>query len=541
LDTAPSSKANLTTVAPEPDGRTDLTDDELLGAFNDHSMILALLECAIQAIIGVDSRGRIALANRRAVEMFGFTRRELVGRPVELLLPEAKRAAHSHQRQRFLEQPQIRPMGIGMDLAGRRKDGTEFPVEVGLSHLDMPAGKFAIAFISDISKRKELEDQFLHAQKMEAVGRLATGVAHDFNNMLTVISCYSRMTLDEVLPMDSVRGYAEEILKASDRAAALTNQLLSFSRRRIMRPRPLSVNVVLGQTEKMLRPLIGEDIELVFRFSPETGNIYADPNQIEQVIANLVVNSKDAMPEGGCVTIETENVNLDESYVPTHLGVKPGEYVMIAVSDTGHGMDGETKRRMFEPFFTTKPQGKGTGLGLATVYGAVKQTGGDIWVYSEPGQGTTFKLYFPRVSSEAGSETGAEAQPSTGGTETILLVEDEDSVRNLTLLMLKRLGYRVIPATDGKQGIEIAKAHSGRIDLLLTDMVMPNMSGRQLAEMMKAIHPETAIVFVSGYTEDTVVHQGVLEPGVEFLSKPFSRESLAGKLREAVAAKARKA
>jgi CheY-like chemotaxis protein len=214
---------------------------------------------------------------------------------------------------------------------------------------------------------------------------------------------------------------------------------------------------------------------------------------------------------------------------------------MISVSDTGHGMDGETKRRMFEPFFTTKPQGKGTGLGLATVYGTVKQTGGDIWVYSEPGQGTTLKLYFPRVSSEVGSETGVEAEPSTGGTETILLVEDEDSVRNLTLRMLNQLGYTVIPAADGKQGIEIAKAHSGRIDLLLTDMVMPNMSGRQLAEMVKAIHPETAIVFMSGYTEDTVVHQGVLQPGVEFLSKPFSRESLAGTLREGVAAKARKA
>jgi two-component system cell cycle sensor histidine kinase/response regulator CckA len=528
-------------VEPEPNSQPDLTDDELLGAFNDHSMILALLECALLAIISVDNRGRIALANRLAVEMFGYTRRELVGTPVELLLPAAKRAAHGSQRQRFMEQSQIRPMGIGMDLAGCRKDGTEFPIEIGLSHLDTPAGKFAIAFISDISKRKELEDQLLHAQKLEAVGRLAGGVAHDFNNMLTVISGYNRMILDEVSPMDSVRGYAEEILKASDRAAALTNQLLSFSRRQTMRPRPLSVNVVLVHTEKMLRRLIGEDIELVFRLSPENDNIYADANQIEQVIVNLVVNARDAMPEGGRITIETETVSLDESYVRTHLGVKPGEYVMIAVSDTGHGMDAETKRRMFEPFFTTKPQGKGTGLGLATAYGAVKQTGGDIWVYSEPGQGTTFKLYFPRVSSEAGSETGTEAEPSTGGTETILLVEDEDSVRNLTLRMLNQLGYTVISATDGKQGIEIAKAHSGRIDLLLTDVVMPNISGRQLVEMVKAIHPETAIVFISGYTEDTVVYQGVLQPGVEFLSKPFTRESLAVKLREAVAAKARKA
>ncbi len=364
----------------EPDLQPDLTDEELLGPFNDQKMILALLESATQAIISIDGRGRIVLANRRAVEIFGYTRRELVGARIELLLPESRRAAHGRQRDQYMEHPQTRPMGIGLDLAGRRKDGTEFPVEIGLSYLDMPAGKFAIAFVTDISKRKQLEDQLLHAQKMEAVGRLAGGVAHDFNNMLTVISGYNRMILDEVSPMDPLRGYAEEILKASDRAGALTNQLLSFSRRQIMRPRVINVNTVIEQIEKMLRRLIGEDVELVLDLSSNIGNIHVDPGQIEQMVVNLVVNSRDAMPLGGRITIETEDVFLDESYARTHLGVKPGEFVMIAVSDNGHGMDTETKRRIFEPFFTTKPQGKGTGLGLATVYGTVKQNGGDIWV-----------------------------------------------------------------------------------------------------------------------------------------------------------------
>ena len=266
-------------------------------------------------------------------------------------------------------------------------------------------GLFAIAFVSDISQRKLLEEQLMHAQKMEAVGRLAGGVAHDFNNMLTVISGYNRMIVDELSPVDPLRGYAEEALKAADRAGAITNQLLSFSRRQLMQPRVINVNTVITQTEKMLRRLIGEDIELVLHLAGDAGNIKADPNHIEQAIVNLAVNSRDAMPDGGRITIETANTSLDEHYARTHLGVKPGEFVMIAVSDNGHGMDAATRQHVFEPFFTTKERGKGTGLGLATVYGIVKQTGGDIWVYSEPGSGTTFKLYFPKVADLA-SESG---------------------------------------------------------------------------------------------------------------------------------------
>jgi PAS domain S-box-containing protein len=501
-------------------------------------LVAALLESASQGIVGIDQTGRIVLANKRAEEMFGYSRGELMGMRVELLLPESKRATHGRDRDDFFKRPRARPMGIGMDLLGRRKDGAEFPLEVSLSYVDADDGVFAIAFVSDISQRKHLEEQLLHAQKMEAVGRLAGGVAHDFNNMLTVISGYNRMILDELSPLDPLRGYAEEILKAADRAGALTNQLLAFSRRQIMQPRVVNVNTVVNQTEKMLRRLIGEDIELVLGLDPAVANIRADPGHVEQAIVNLAVNARDAMQLGGRLTIETQNVALDENYAKTHMGVKPGEFVMIAVSDTGHGMDAETRRRIFEPFFTTKEKGKGTGLGLATVYGMVKQTGGDIWVYSEPGRGTTFKLYFPQVFEPVGeSLDGGADQPKRSGGETVLVVEDEKSVRDLTVKMLKQLGYVLLTASSGAEALEISAAHPGPIELLLTDVVMPNMSGRQLADSLVLTRPGTKVLFLSGYTENTVVHHGVLDPGVDFLPKPFSREGLATKLREMFARK----
>jgi PAS domain S-box-containing protein len=360
-------------------------------------MVAALLESASQAILSTDRSGRIVLANPKAAEMFGYPLDELLGAQLEMLLPEANRAAHAHQRADYFHRPRTRPMGIGMDLAARRKDGREFPVEVSLSYIETDEGPFAIAFVNDISQRKHLEEQLFRAQKMDAVGRLAGGVAHDFNNMLTVIQGYTRMILDELSPVDSLRDYAEEIHRAAERAGALTNQLLAFSRHQIIQPRVINVNDVVVRMERMLRHLIGEDIDLTLDLTSDIGKIKADASRIEQAIVNLVVNARDAMPAGGRIMIETSNVALDRNYSQSNTGAQLGPFVMIAVSDTGHGMDAETRRRIFEPFFTTKGGGKGTGLGLATVYGTVKQVGGDIRVYSEPGRGTTFKMYFPRV------------------------------------------------------------------------------------------------------------------------------------------------
>jgi len=503
---------------------------------NSEKMIVALLESASQAILSIDQSGHIILANRRTEEVFGYTREELLGARIEILLPESKRRMHSRNREDYFARPHVRPMGIGMDLAGRHRDGTEFPVEVSLSYVETDDGMFAIAFVSDISQRKRLEEQLLHAQKMEAVGRLAGGVAHDFNNMLTVIGGYNRMILDELSALDPLRGYAEEILKAADRAGAITNQLLAFSRRQIVKPQVLQINMMIAQTDKMLRRLIGEDIHLQLALDHQVGNIRADPGHVEQAIVNLVVNARDAMPQGGRLTIETSNVHLDENYVRTHLGVVPGEFVMVAVSDTGIGMDAETRRHIFEPFFTTKEKGKGTGLGLATVYGIVKQAGGDIWVYSEPGRGSTFKLYFPRVADPISD--GAPGQAEAGvsnGNETILLVEDEQAVRELTLRMLHQLGYKVLTADSGAEAVRLTKMHADEIALLLTDVVMPGMSGRELADDLLASRPTLKVLFLSGYTESTVLHHGVLESGVDFLPKPFSREVLGKKLREILA------
>jgi two-component system, cell cycle sensor histidine kinase and response regulator CckA len=507
---------------------------DILGVLNQSEhLVLALMEAASQAVLATDQTGMLVVANHRAEEMFGYTREELLGARIEMLLPESKRATHVRDRDGYFANPHARPMGIGLDLAARRKDGSEFPVEVSLSYVDTDEGLFAVALVSDISQRKLLEEQLLHAQKMEAVGRLAGGVAHDFNNMLTVISGYNRMILDELSTMDPLRGYAEEILKAADRAGALTNQLLAFSRRQIMRPRVINVNAVMSQSQKMLQRLIGEDVELKVALPSEVGNIRADPGHVAQAIVNLAVNARDAMPLGGRLTIETANVTLDENYAKTHMGVKPGEFVMIAVSDTGYGMDGETRRRVFEPFFTTKEKGKGTGLGLATVYGMVKQTGGDIWVYSEPGQGTTFKLYFPRVSEPVTDPgEGEDGQAVQAAGETVLVVEDEEAVRELTARILRQLGYTILVAGGGKEALEMCAAHKNPIALLVTDVVMPNMSGRQLADKLREERPETRVLYLSGYTENTVVHHGVLDEGVDFLQKPFSREGLAKKIRE---------
>lgn len=387
---------------------------------------------------------------------------------------------------------------------------------------------------TDVTEGKMLEEQLRQAQKMEAVGRLAGGVAHDFNNLLTAIIGYSQIVLGSLGPTDSLRKEVEEILRAGKRASSLTSQLLAFSRRQVLQPVVLDLNLIVGNTVKMLRRLIGEDIHLVTMLSPELGRVKIDPGQIEQVIMNLAVNARDAMPRGGTLTIETSDSTLDDTYAREHININPGPYVMIAVSDTGVGMDAKTQSQIFEPFFTTKGQGLGTGLGLSMVYGIIKQSGGYIWVYSEEGKGTTFKIYLPRVEEAADSPLQRdESDYLPRGTETILLVEDEQAVRDLSARILRELGYTVIEASNGEEAMLIsAQRATGDIQLLLTDVVMPQMSGKLLTDMIKMTRPGIRILFSSGYTDNALVHHGALEPGTAFLQKPFSPSALARKVRE---------
>jgi PAS domain S-box-containing protein len=396
----------------------------------------------------------------------------------------------------------------------------------------------AICMSLDITDRKQLEEQLRQAQKMEAVGRLAGGIAHDFNNLLMVIQGYSDLLVERLPDGDPLRRNAEQIQMASQRASSLTRQLLAFSRKQMLAPKILNVQSVVAEMEKILRRLIGEDVQLETSSAPDLGLIKADRSQIEQVILNLAVNARDAMPQGGRLTIETANVELDASYSHPPAVLSPGRYVMLAVTDNGCGMDAETQAHVFEPFFTTKEKGKGTGLGLATVYGVVKQSGGYVWVYSEPGRGTSFKIYLPRIEETAVPavrDGKKETQIPERGSETILLVEDEKGVRELAREYLASSGYTVIEAEDGHTALELAAMHVGPIHLLLTDVVMPGISGRELAERVSQIRPGIKIIYMSGYTDQAVVHHGILRNDAVLLQKPFTLMTLAGKLREMLA------
>lgn len=395
----------------------------------------------------------------------------------------------------------------------------------------------AMKEVEEHAEHRHLEQQLRQAQKMEAVGRLAGGIAHDFNNLLTVINGYGQLISDCLPPKHSLRANAEEILRAGERAATLTRQLLAFSRKQIMAPAVLNLNHIVAELEKMLRRLIGEDIELVTSLDADLGNVRADPGQIEQVIMNLVVNARDAMAHGGKLTIETANVLLDESYVREHAGANIGPHVMIGVSDTGIGMDQETQTHLFEPFFTTKEQGRGTGLGLSTVYGIIKQSGGSIWVYSEIGQGAAFKIYLPRVDVPADSSKPTRRRDKLPkGTETILLIEDAEGVRKLMQQILTQNGYAILAAEDGDQAFQLLGQHAGPIHLLLTDIVLPRMGGPEIALRMRALRPGIRVLFTSGYTDQGVVENGVLESGIAFLQKPFAADGLCRKVREVLEA-----
>ena len=393
----------------------------------------------------------------------------------------------------------------------------------------------AMATFLDITERKHLEDQLRQCQKMEAVGRLAGGIAHDFNNLLTAIIGYSQLLLGRLEVGNPLQEELEEIKKAGERAASLTRQLLAFSRKELLQPQVLDLNALVANIDKMLRRLIGEDIELVTIFGPRLERVEADPAQLEQVVLNLVVNARDAVPQGGKIVIETKNLELDEAYAHQHVSVSPGRYVLLAVSDDGCGMDAETLKHIFEPFYTTKHHAEGTGLGLSTVYGSVKQSGGNIWVYSEVGRGTTFKIYLPQVNEEVDTpKTEAASTAVAGGTETVLLAEDDKLVRKFVRSILQKSGYTVLEAHHGSEALRVALKHPGPIHLLLTDMVMPLMDGKLLAERTLALRPGIRVLFMSGYSENAVVHHGVLESGTTFLEKPFTVETLARKVREAL-------
>jgi two-component system cell cycle sensor histidine kinase/response regulator CckA len=458
--------------------------------------------------------------NEAACRHYGYSREEFLGMTIEGIRPAEEVPA----LRQLLDtaSPEYQRSGAWRH---RKKDGSVIEVEISSNPL----------ILTDVTERRSLEQQLRQAQKMEAIGQLAGGIAHDFNNLLTVILGFTELAASEIEKGSGLSEPLGEIRKAGERAAALTRQLLAFSRRQVLEPKILDLNALITDLEKMLRRLIGEDVQLATVLDPGVGRIRADAGQIEQVILNLAVNSRDAMPRGGKLTIETRNIDLDETYAREHIAVRPGAYAMLAISDTGTGMSAETKSHMFEPFFTTKGTGKGTGLGLATVYGIVKQSGGNIWVYSEPHRGTAFKVYLPLVEGASGdTEPRLPDERPTRASETVLLVEDENAVRMLTRKILERYGYSVLEAGDGEAALEMARNHSKTIHLLLTDVVMPDVSGPDLAVRVRQIRPDVKVLFMSGYTDDAVVRHGILADGVHFLQKPFTPEALGRKVRGAL-------
>jgi PAS domain S-box-containing protein len=475
-----------------------------------------------------------------AIESLGYTRDEWLANPDHWM-----RSLHPDDRERVLEQTaaaHTRGQGVTYEYRMLARDGEVHWIhDQGLFVRD--AEGVATSWqgvLTDITEQKRAEEalrqgeaRLLQSQKMEAVGQLAGGVAHDFNNLLTVINCHTQFLLDATDTSDPQREDVEEIQRAARRAAALTRQLLAFSRKQLLQPRVLDLNTVVANLEPMLQRLIGEDVHMAMIRAPSYCGVMADPGQLEQVLVNLAVNARDAMPSGGMLTIEVASADFEAS-AGRWQTVPAGSYNVISVSDTGCGMDDEVQSHLFEPFFTTKKQGKGTGLGLPTVYGIVKQSGGHLWVQSEPGHGSTFRIYLPRVAAEAGRPTPAAAMPqiAAGGSETILLVEDEEGVRALAQRVLERHGYTVLEARHGADALRIAASFDGRIDLVLTDVVMPEMGGREMVEALTASRTDVLALFMSGYTDDDIIRRGLLDPGLAFLQKPFTSNALARAVRD---------
>jgi PAS domain S-box-containing protein len=495
-----------------------------------HNLLQSIMEGANEAIFVKDLQGRYLIINAPGAQLIGRSVQEVIGKDDRDLFPPDIAHRVRQADQQVMQSGKAQTYEYVVTVAG----GANRTLLATKSPYRQPRGNIIglIGISLDITERRKLEEQLRQTQKMEAIGTLSGGIAHDFNNLLTVIKGYSRMVLDREQD-EELRTQVEHIDQAAERAASLTRQLLAFSRRQVLQPKIFNLNALMLNLDRMLRRLIGEDIDMVTIAAPDLDSVKADPGQIEQVIMNLVVNARDAMPRGGKLTLETANVDFDEDYVLEHVGVSPGRYVMLAVSDTGVGMNSETRTHIFEPFFTTKEQGRGTGLGLSMVYGIVKQSGGDIWAYSEPGKGSTFKIYLPQVDAVAEDIT-VEQRPEARmrGNETILLVEDDLHVRELARAVLTTCGYSVLVGEDALTVISLCEHCAGPIHLLLTDVVMPGLSGREVANQILARRPETKVLYMSGYATNAIVHHGVLDANTYFLPKPFTPGSLASKVRE---------
>jgi two-component system cell cycle sensor histidine kinase/response regulator CckA len=481
------------------------SDQKFLLLFEEHPQPMWFLDPSSRTILQ---------ANPAAAELYGYALDELRGMPLSQIevshdvLPGKQCARHRTKSGRVID----------VDVVVRTSTHNRQPAE--------------LAMLLDVSAQRQMAEQLRQAQKMEAVGMLAGGIAHDFNNLLTIITGYSQLIFNSLEPSNPNFSSVEQILKAADRAAALTGQLLSFSRRQDLQPKVLDLNRLIGGMGSMLQRLIGEDIDLRFELRPDLGQVSADPGQVEQVVMNLVVNARDAMPKGGTLTIETANVQLGAGYTSRHLTVRPGNYTLIAVSDTGTGMDPATQARVFEPFFTTKSTGRGTGLGLSTVFSIVKQSSGSVDVYSVPGRGTSVKVYFPRIDRPVTADKTEAPRQIAAGSETILVLEDDDMVRNLVRETLVREGYKVLTSADALQAPEIACDFKGKIHLLITDVVMPKVNGRELAQRLTNKRPDMKVLYMSGYSDAAIVNNGILQKQVAFLQKPFTPAMLLEKVRE---------
>jgi PAS domain S-box-containing protein len=489
------------------------------------------LDFVPDAVLGVGSDGKIALANRQAEKLFGYRREVLIGEQLEALVPQRFRDRHPDHRSKYFAEPRTRPMGQGVELFARRRDGTEFPAEISLSAIELDDRTIAMAAVRDISDRAEsereraLQQQLDRARRLESVGQLAGGIAHDFNNILGVIINYAGFVAEELDGDSSAREDVEEIRRAAERAANLTRQLLIFSRREVAKPEVLYLREVVGDLENLLQRALGERVELSTHFAEERIPVEIDPGQIEQVLVNLAVNARDAMPEGGRLLVEIERAELDEEYAYMHPDTEPGIYARLKVSDNGVGMDPETAERIFEPFFTTKDDG--TGLGMATVYGIVTGAGGRIDVYSEPDVGTTVKIHLPVAEVRPAARQNQPEHGYRGSGEVVLVVEDEPEVRRMAERILSKNGFAVLEANRGEEALEICGESDRRIDLMLTDVIMPEMLGTELVELARQVRPELPVLYMSGYSHEVLAPQALLANGAAaFIEKPFNSKAL---------------